>query len=966
VSSEATIIPRGLVRLEVRDIPPRSLVIPGVPEKNPPGPQDPVEALEKINVLKQAIIDPRTGGIELVGTYDERFATGPIPYLDLLKTALQYPSPAFSLEPTAETLEYRKSGRKFESVAQMVSEALQMAFGHPDLEPERQRVIKNYASLFGISPEEYAALYNFIHFDNRSGVVPPSIARIEERVLRNMGYPNLADAYAALTLLTPGGPEEALRILGKVPGQYPGNLQVQAYFAIQEKLINKPVQWAIDRKAEVERGDQAALLVRLHQGIVPARDPVRKTSVYDEVMTKLVLPDLAMRMLMKSEFPYASELIPLSVDSSSQLFRIMYEADYAMKSLSAFPQMFEGIPGAISSFEYMAQTGTQDRLEKFHNAVRFWFKPHRVEMEVSPERTVVSFGLAEVRMMGEFHDPVAGKDIEFPDDPAPDVTWDKWCAQVNQNFDAYARVIPSFHKLRETAKMVALAHWMQTERVAVDLSNLSQEKWDGPKTVPGVRYGGFTLHWIPERGGILRPWPKISGGVTFRPKSNWTSYAPAPQSETNVGSQLALSAGLGKKAVLAAQDGNLEQARYLAELSAQAMTGGVTNADLARQKIILPEAQPTPADPANVQLHKSMISKTYQQIAALGRQSAAGGAAAQNLAQLGTLYDHIREQPAAASNFLKQLQTGQLPGAAKPPDGTAPGTPIGPGRDRPSMFRCADLRLDKSDLTPERREYIARLLLETRGDVKAIDEAMRRIAELNAKDLRQLDALTREIGAAYDKALERIAWLAADVLLDSKMWREKEAFKKTTAYYEQARKDIEDAITAKIGLTTTPLGADKLREVDEELKDLYAAKSQLQEMYDGGKKIHEWGQLGGKGIEYGKSIWFVAEEKDFGDKMQKGFLEAVGIALDHPALKEAWKTVRFFSNTRFDVVSSSWKYGQYIVDYAVDLASMRYAWKPLSEQLQGNIEANRKALLELKAKAAQSRAEAECLEQLLH
>lgn len=947
--SETTLIPRGRVRMAVREVPPRSLVIPGVPEKNPPGPQNPIEAMDKINVLTQVIIDPRTGGLELVGTYDKRFATGPIPYLDLIKTAVQYPAPGFSLEPTKETLEYRNP-RKFESVGQLVSEGLEIALGHPDLEPERQRVIKNYASLYRISPEEYVALYNFSHFDNTDGVVPASIARIEEKVLRNMGYPRIADAYAAVTLLAPGGAEEALRILDTAPGHYPGSLQVQAYFAIQETLANRRAQWTSARRAEVEKGNQAALLVRLHEGILPARDPARKTSVYDEVMTRLVLPDLAMRMLLHSDVTYESELIAVALDPSSQLFRIMYEADYAMKSLSAYPLLFEGIPGAMSQFEYMTKVGTQDRLEKFHNAVRFWFTPHRVDMDVSPERTVVAFRRAEVHMMAEFHDAIKKEDIKFPDDPAPDVTWDKWCAQINNNFDAYAEIIPSFHKLREAAKIIALARWMRDENVTADLSHVRQEIWNGPKTVPRIRHGGFTLQWIDGRGGILRAWSK-HGGVNFRPQKKWTSYVPSQQGETKLGSQLALSAGLGKKAVLAAGDGDLEQARHLAELSAQAMSGGITAADLAGQNIQLPEARPVPANPASVQLHKTVLNRTYTHIAALNQGGATGSSAAAELAQLGTLYDQMQNRPAAASDFLTQLQTRKVGTAAGRSDGISPRRAVDPNPAAPQKLRCADLRLNRGDMTAERREYIVRRLEETRNNIKAIDEAMRRIAELNQKDLRQLNELIGEIDSAYRDSIERLAWLAADALLDAKMLQEQEAFKKTTAHYEETREKIDEAI--------------KLARANDEAEALKAAKSLEQAIYEGRRKLYEWGQLGGKGIDYGKSIWSVAEEKDFGEKMQKGFMEAVGIALDHPALEQAWSTLRFFKNARFDVVSSAWNYGQYIVDYTVDLASMRYAWGPLSEQLRGNLDVNRKALLQLREKAALARVEADCLEGLL-
>ena len=58
-----------------------------------------------INVLKYALIDPKTGVVTFVGKYDPDYDTGPIPYDEYLRVALRYPYPSFSLDPAEDSLE---------------------------------------------------------------------------------------------------------------------------------------------------------------------------------------------------------------------------------------------------------------------------------------------------------------------------------------------------------------------------------------------------------------------------------------------------------------------------------------------------------------------------------------------------------------------------------------------------------------------------------------------------------------------------------------------------------------------------------------------------------------------------------------------------------------------------------------------------------------------------------------------
>ena len=53
--------------------------------------------IKEINVLKYALLDPETGSVTFLGSYDPSCASGPIAYRDLLADALENPHPKFSL-----------------------------------------------------------------------------------------------------------------------------------------------------------------------------------------------------------------------------------------------------------------------------------------------------------------------------------------------------------------------------------------------------------------------------------------------------------------------------------------------------------------------------------------------------------------------------------------------------------------------------------------------------------------------------------------------------------------------------------------------------------------------------------------------------------------------------------------------------------------------------------------------------
>ena len=951
-----TVLPTGILRLAVTDMPAHPFVIPGVPDSVPPAPSSAVEAMDQINVLRQVIIDPATGRLELVGAYDSRYATGPIPYLDLLKTALQYPAPGLSLNLRPETMavyqELRNRDASPISASNLATKALLLLYGHPGLERERQGLIRAYAEQFSITPQEYAAMYNFFTLDNQTGAVPPDIARIQERIFRHLDYSVLADAYAIISGGSADGAVRALQLLGRTPGEYPGSPAVQAYFAMQEQLNGKPVQWAMDRRADVERQNQNELLIRLQRQMLPEWDRSRQKNVNVNVLTKLILSNEASMILGDIPQGVESEIYGKDIDTSSQLCRILYEADYAMKSRQVFPQLFTSLPGAVTPYEYMAMTATGDRFEAFNRPVRYWLEPRKVEMEFSPDKRVVTFGSADIRMLAHVLEKDTMQDDDFTAERAADVNWDAWCDQLSDNYDAYAAIVPSFHKLREAAKVIALARWLRAENMAVDLAGVAQEKWTPPSRVPGFWVYGFTLQLLDGNATKLRAWRyNATGGVVFKPKSNWTQYTPSTTSETKVSNQLVLSASLGQKAVQAAKTGHLENAKYLAELSAQAMNGSLTKQDLAKLNIPVPEAKMTPVAPANVQLQKEMVKKTYQQLGGSGK-TPPGGSPTLTFDQLDSLYDQVKNNPAAASDYLKQLQTGQLPA---PPQNKPP--VVQPPAAKPAAPVCGETSLGAEMLPAERKAYLTAKLQDARQRLTYINEALRKLIDLDAANRAEIDRLTDEITAEYEAARERAYDFVVTTLVDLPLAQYADI-------HETRLKAMRQEIGTLMGKSKNPLTADELAALQKEI----ALKTSLADNYE--EAFKSTGRLLDlyAGANYAKDITSWEQETRYaGDR--KRLLEAAKltgtILLDHPKLNDFLSKKDWFGGNKLWQVVAMGKMAAYASDFFWDVMNLYGAWSPMAARMQDDLRNNVQNMELMRQKAQATMAEIDCLERLV-
>ncbi|MEI7781632.1 MAG: SUMF1/EgtB/PvdO family nonheme iron enzyme, partial [Planctomycetota bacterium] len=545
------VVPGGYQRLALRPI--DSLVhfaVPGVSADRPAAPANAIEAIDAINVLTRVLFDRKTGAMEIVGHYDPRFPTGGIPYLDLLKTAISHPQPSFSLEPDRRGMEAAK--QSFNSVTTppvsleetFAGRIYAVVMGHSESELDRQRLLRAHAREYGISPEDFAALRNYLFLDADGGSVPADIVAIQKAVLSNLGYEQAAQAWAAVA----GSPANdaaarALQLLRKQPGEYPGSMRVQALLALVDEVRPRTAgRWGglVRDVAEGQR-EEADVVVALQQALLPERDKAGTTNVYVDMFGKLTLSEATYDLMVKNRMRGVKvSLVPKGLDPESQMHRIFYEADYSLKSMGIIPELFRKAPQA-PSLDEVWELGVVDELRKC-------WKPRRVAMTVSADKSEISFGEVTMELeyeinplqhdgaspqqtVGSQKDKATAGDTEAKLKDADSLVAN-YCRHVAAEYDSYAAVLPSFHEVREAAKIIALARWINEEKLPVRLDGVSQKKWRPPSAVFGLLQIRFTHQHIDGADDIAGIYPAVSweGGVSFAEKT-WVAYESAPARE---------------------------------------------------------------------------------------------------------------------------------------------------------------------------------------------------------------------------------------------------------------------------------------------------------------------------------------------------------------------------------------------------------------------------------------------------
>lgn len=601
------------------------LLIPGLPVRTP--------AATGINVLQRVFLDPASGDLVFVGRLDPTYATGPIDYSTLLADAQRSPQPSFSLEPTAASKAASAAFvRQFDQ--QMISNLSSIENGkawltgifdqlltNPNLEVDRRRFLAKGAAVFGVQPAEVPEFVQAML--GRTAMGSPPWINFWARTFEHLGAPEAAtymraaankdnDPYAFQASLDGLGLRPLIEELraGMQTGTIPeaiayARLEVATWNSIYSRCRVPEGRWRAAGDQAGQTGDTTAFRAAID---AINADLVRE-QVMDPWLNGLILSEAFLQVM--NQMP-ALEVAPVCADGlapDSELAHTFLAADWMLKNLGVTPELSEKVAGHRTPSEFTFELETARRVYDSGDVnVRMWLQPAIVQLKHDPNGSVIEFGRAGIAV----HTSVLSHDRSgsFAAQQLARDAAEGYANLVTRRYDDYARALPELHRLREAAKVIALAQWAQKR--GLRLVPPAPPVRPGP--LPAAFQRGFwtgNFHSNPEKTffGLV-----AIGGVDFGPDvgSGWIQPREDSAVANSALRQLEASAVLGRQAADAALAGDLEGARALADQSARAMTGEI---DLRNHPALgaIPEVPP-PTPVTDIQLETEALLQSRQAV----------------------------------------------------------------------------------------------------------------------------------------------------------------------------------------------------------------------------------------------------------------------------------------------------------------------------------------------------------------
>lgn len=218
-----------------------------------------------------------------------------------------------------------------------------------------------------------------------------------------------------------------------------------------------------------------------------------------------------------------------NLSPSSWLARTLFQADVALKSFVSLgpvaePQLKALIPGFISQREFLRARGklTESSGTTYQRAE---IVPGAFEIAASPDGAAIRFLKTPMRIVVArlaIDDNGRRRDVRDSD-------LDQYAEQLSGRYDQLARVFPSLFKVREAAKIVAVARWLQARAIQISFPAEGRMSWKVPESFPAIVSPRLEVDV-----GRFHAAVNISGGVSLTPERSWKiSTAPVEMPARN-------------------------------------------------------------------------------------------------------------------------------------------------------------------------------------------------------------------------------------------------------------------------------------------------------------------------------------------------------------------------------------------------------------------------------------------------
>ncbi|HSQ79303.1 MAG TPA: PDZ domain-containing protein [Candidatus Bathyarchaeia archaeon] len=964
---------------------PRTFPVPGVDTGDEEIPPDPIAGLDRMNVLKRVLIDRRSGRVEFLGTYDPRFATGAVPYRQLLDEALLYPDPAFSLDPHPQALaDYSAAAAKkradFDSLFSFGTEPCQLQSAklaewvrnwlgeietNPLLEPDRQAFLGRYARACGLTQGELASLFNYNRLYGVRDPVPPVLLAVQIKLLKNLGYTAEARSYELYRKGSADDLGEALRGLGKeaqarealarpfaVPAKAGSSLdRMKAYFCAEMLFVisrsQRGGQTLWDDFA-AGRKDLATLDRDLQWAIWPEYDRTGKSLIF-QALGGVPLSNELIRMVY-GVFPGLVKLRFEGLPASSALARILYASDYALKTIDISEDLAPAVAGHRNAADFAAEFPVYGT---YLNVVTL--VPREVPFYVSGSGKEIAFGESRIGLDSSVLAFPGAAPLTPEALAAAKTRGLAWAGQVGERYDDYAHVHPALHSLREAAKVLALARWIRGEKITVSPGAAIVPAWDPPAEVPGTYDVRISFKPVPSPDGkpryVLEMPMTLQGGVDFRTKKDWSMIGPRPPSYAPIEDQLTTSAALGENAVQAALAGDLERARALAELSAQALTGDLDLARVPAGVSLQPSSSRAAGTPDDARLVKESL-KALRSLTG-GDRPASGEASSLDtalLADIGEAFRRGGSDQASASAFLTRLQTRRTG-----PSGDR-GVPIAPTDKAGAPAEAFDCAAFLSELEADapgddaRKAFLESRLAEIQSKMEAVRKSLEELSRLRRGDLQALQACEQKISQAYEDAQDRALDAASMLLVDAPL-------EILQARREAMKAGVEQGLKRVLFSRSGALDGAAVAALDRQAYDHFRLGYSMEDIFGKTERLHK--TLTGAKSLYDMAGWADSDKSDF-EKLKAGSLQLVEMLLGDDRVGGALKLGKLTGKAALRFLSL-YKAADAAVGFLGDIVAQKLAWAPLVDELVRSLETNRRAVQSLQEKARDLQNKINCL-----
>ncbi len=495
---------------------------------SPPGPWIfPLQYLIQFDCLDGVRVNPATGTINLFGHQANSNQFLHIAYFDYLAEALDYDKPPyFSLEPTAEA--YRLIDATDAAIQASLTAGIQNLFDD-----------KN-----GLSQD--AAWY----LQTAKVPVVPGLSTREalSRMFRMEGDNDRADMWHAMDQVADDSGnqeknENLSRILGianaieRIEHAYQGGEITQeqkldeqytvTLRAIAQMMVVDPHKYTAryDMLRQAGSPPQTALDSLIRNDIQQDNIGLVKT-LFWKIMSAQEWFQLPPWVTIPDQDPDRPQqlLVFDNVSSTSWLGQTLFDADVALKSVVAIDPMAEPLlkaaaPGYETEIEFFAARGFKNvsDVSPGNPYQRATIVPGKFQIAQSADGNAIQFVSAPMAIqMAFYHEDATGqRQIEVPNQ-----LLDQYAAELSSHYEELAVVFPSLAKVREAAKIVAVARWLETRGIRIRLPLSGRLTWTPPASVPWTF--SRKLQFDPNDPTLsMRPVPQ-AGGVALTPESNWT------------------------------------------------------------------------------------------------------------------------------------------------------------------------------------------------------------------------------------------------------------------------------------------------------------------------------------------------------------------------------------------------------------------------------------------------------------